>query len=94
MREGKPQLRPVNDLFGNEGSMATLAAEIFLAIVDRRDELRRLAVAALPLALPWAADELRVVEELVEALAGSNDGPALERHLAELSHSALKPFLH
>jgi len=71
--------------------MATLAAKVFLALVDRRDELRRLVSLG---ARPAAAEELQIVEELVAALAGSNDGPALEKHLADLSRCAPKRFLH
>jgi hypothetical protein len=62
-----------------------LALETFRTIVDRRDELRLFDALT-----PAEMEGLAIVEELVAALAGSNDGQAIAAHVAELSHSSLR----
>lgn len=57
-----------------------LALNVFLGLLARRDELRR-----LPPNNPVDKDELEILEELVEALVGSGDEQALEAYIAELS---------
>jgi hypothetical protein len=66
----------------------TLALEVFESIVNRRDELRGLDART-----PAEAEELGIAEELVAALAGSNDGHAVARHAAELLGPAPGRFL-
>ena len=67
----------------------TLALDVFLRLIGRRDELR----ARRP-NNPVDKEELATLEELVIALAGSDAEGALEAHADELSRLPLSDSLH
>jgi hypothetical protein len=60
-------------------TMRNLALQVFENLVECRDELRGTAART-----PAETEELGELEELVAALAGSNDVHAVARHAAEL----------
>lgn len=70
-------------------SLMTLALDVFLGLVSRRDALRRWGANN-----PVEKEELETLEEIVTALVGSDDERALEAYKAQLAVPRLTRSLH